>query len=193
MDLELRCRCGGVTGTARDLRRGNTNRIVCHCDDCRAFISSLDRDDLIDAHGGVDIVQLRPAQLALAIDDDTLRCLRLSDKGMWRWHTACCNTPIGNTMGPSMPFIGMSAGIFADAGALDAAVGPAVGVQGKLATTKSPTAHDTVPPLMMVKLMRFLLGGLVRRAHKPSPVYREDGNERVTPRVLSATERDALR
>ena len=29
---------------------------------------------------------------------DRLACMSLSDKGMLRWYTTCCNTPIGNTM-----------------------------------------------------------------------------------------------
>ena len=34
--------------------------------------------------------------------------LRLSPRGLFRWHTSCCNTPIGNTAtGPGMAFVGL--------------------------------------------------------------------------------------
>ena len=34
------------------------NRVVCYCDDCQAFLHYLKRADLLDAHGGTDIVQV---------------------------------------------------------------------------------------------------------------------------------------
>jgi hypothetical protein len=38
-----------------------------------------------------------PAHVKLGAGTDALRCLRLSDKGVLRWYTDCCRTPIGNT------------------------------------------------------------------------------------------------
>ena len=38
-----------------------------------------------------------PAHVKLGAGTDAMRCLRLSDKGVLRWYTDCCRTPIGNT------------------------------------------------------------------------------------------------
>ena len=45
--------------------------------------------------------------------------VRLTPKGLFRWHTTCCNTPVGNTLRPSVPFVGIVAQAF-DGGALRA-------------------------------------------------------------------------
>jgi hypothetical protein len=57
---ELRCRCGEVRGFVADASPRTVNRIVCYCDDCQAFAHRIGRADLLDAHGGSDIVQVRP-------------------------------------------------------------------------------------------------------------------------------------
>src|SRR5262249_25743113 len=62
-DVELRCRCGEVHGWLSGAAPDRVNRVVCYCDDCQAFLHQLDRSDLLDAHGGTDIVQVAPAAL----------------------------------------------------------------------------------------------------------------------------------
>ena len=37
---------------------------------------------------------------------ELIRCIKLSGK-VYRWHTECCRTPIGNTAGPRFPIIGL--------------------------------------------------------------------------------------
>ena len=43
----------------------------------------------------VDVARARARETRRGTD--AMRCLRLSDKGVLRWHTDCCRTPIGNT------------------------------------------------------------------------------------------------
>ena len=60
---EFRCRCGEVRGFVADASPRTVNRVVCYCDDCQAFAHRLGRADLLDAHGGSDVVQVAPASL----------------------------------------------------------------------------------------------------------------------------------
>ena len=59
----LGCRCGKVRGRVVDPAPGNVNRMVCYCDDCQTFLHYLKRADLLDEHGGTDVVQVAPARL----------------------------------------------------------------------------------------------------------------------------------
>src|SRR5262249_26834143 len=106
-DLPLRCRCGHMRGIASDVSPSSGFRFVCYCWDCQAFARFLDRPDVLDPAGGTDIVQLPPAWVKLTAGADALRALRLSDRGVLRWYSDCCRTPIANTAGPRFPIIGM--------------------------------------------------------------------------------------
>src|SRR5262249_61557940 len=61
---------------------------------------------MLDPAGGTDIFQMPPGCVKLTVGTDAVRCLRLSDKGVLRWYTDCCRTPIGNTAAsPRFPVI----------------------------------------------------------------------------------------
>ena len=62
---------------------------------------------MLDAAGGTDIFQMPTGRLKLTAGADALRCLRLSGKGILRWYADCCRTPIGNTVGPRVPVVGL--------------------------------------------------------------------------------------
>jgi hypothetical protein len=55
---ELRCRCEEVRGSVSNASPRTVNRVVRYCDDCQAFAHQLGRADLLDRHGGTDIVQV---------------------------------------------------------------------------------------------------------------------------------------
>jgi Family of unknown function (DUF6151) len=67
-EVQVRCRCGEVVGVVANVAPRKVNRVVCHCDDCQAFAHRLGRADLLDEHGGSDIIQIAPASLALVRD-----------------------------------------------------------------------------------------------------------------------------
>src|SRR5579863_699680 len=96
-EADLRCRCGEVRALVSGASRRTVNRVVCYCDDCQAFAHQLGRADLLDAQGGSDIVQVAPASLRFVQGAHRIVGLRLTPKGLLRWYTNCCNTPIGNT------------------------------------------------------------------------------------------------
>jgi hypothetical protein len=127
-DAELRCRCGEVQGHVADASPQTVNRVVCYCDDCQAYAHHLGRRELLDAQGGSDIVQVAPASLTFDRGAEQIVGLRLTPKGLYRWYARCCKTPLGNTLGPAVPFVGIVAQAFDGApGGADAIFGKPVG------------------------------------------------------------------
>src|SRR5215471_8304503 len=108
----LRCSCGRVRGVGTNVSPSTVNRIVCYCDDCQAYLHHLGRADLLDAHGGSDIVQVAPACLHYTRGSDLIVGVRLLPKGLYRWYASCCKTPLGNTASPAIPFVGILAQAF---------------------------------------------------------------------------------
>jgi hypothetical protein len=64
----------------------------------------------LDHQGGTDILQISPAQFRITQGGEHLGNLMLSPKGIYRWHTSCCQTPICNTTTKAaMPYVGLLA------------------------------------------------------------------------------------
>ena len=109
MKMTVQCQCSKLTGTLEDVSPQTVNRFVCYCNDCQAFAHFLDREaDVLDAHGGTEIMQMAPSHLKFTGGQDHIACMRLSDKGIYRWYSRCCNTPIANTGGFKLPFVGLT-------------------------------------------------------------------------------------
>ena len=107
MSHPIQCRCGCLKGSVANVKA--TNRVTCYCRDCQAFAHFLGKGgDILDSHGGTDIVQTLPKNISLDQGTEVLACMRLTEAGLLRWYTTCCNTPIGNTL-PShkLSFIGL--------------------------------------------------------------------------------------
>jgi hypothetical protein len=196
IELPLRCRCGAIRGVARDVAPGKVNHCFCYCDDCQAFAHYLGRaDDVLDAHGGTEITQMSPANLALTAGADHVAAIRLTAKGLVRWYASCCDTPIGNTMAASgVPFIGV---VHAFIDAPSAALGPIRG-RGFAQSAKGGRAavpKDGLPDLLMVaRVLGKLLYWRLRGDHKRSPLFdARTGRPLAEPRVLDESERQALR
>jgi hypothetical protein len=193
---ELRCRCGEVTGTVNNASAEAVNHIVCYCDDCQAFAHQLGRADLLDAKGGSDIVQLAPATLSFTKGKDRIAGMRLSPKGLYRWHTTCCNTPVGNTLGPAIPFVGIVTQAF-DTGAqrADQMFGaPAGAILGKYAIGEPPPGSTRLNLPLLLRAIGKVLGWRLRGRTWPHPFFRKGEPKPIYPvTVLSPEQREALR
>jgi len=192
-DLPLRCRCGHVHAHALDVSPSTTNYVVCYCHDCRAYLRWLGRNDLLDAGGGTQIVQMARGRVVFDQGLDAVQCMRLSDKGLFRWYASCCRTPVGNSI-PVVPFLGVSTGFFDP----DAAerwtreLPPLVRVQSRSAC--GPVRSDTAPAFpMFLRITRLLLGWAIRGLGGNTLFDAKTRKPRVEPRVLTRAERDALR
>jgi hypothetical protein len=192
--IELRCRCGEVRCTVTNLSPRTVNRIVCYCDDCQAFAHQLGRADLLNAKGGSDIVQFAPAALSFTQGQYRIVGLRLKPNGLYRWYASCCNTPVGNTLTPRIPFVGLLVPTF-DEPRLDDAVGaPSGAIFGKYAVG-GPPPGSTGPNLPFVfHAIGRVLGWWLGRRTWPHPFFsRETGAPLYAVTVLSREQREALR
>jgi hypothetical protein len=188
MQQSLRCKCGTVRGTVA-LEAGHGMRVVCYCADCRAFAHAIARSDVLDANGGSEIYWTTPSRMQLTAGVDQVRCLRLSEKGLFRWYAHCCNTPIANTLGnPGLPFLSI---LTAFVDTLDPSVlGPRRYVQTGSALGTLPP--EVKPSKIIVQAIINLIGARLRGEHKPNALF-AGGKPIAVPRVLPSIEREALR
>jgi hypothetical protein len=191
-DVPVRCKCGALRGVARAVSPKTANRSLCYCHDCRAFAHWLGREDLVDARGAVEIVQVARARLEISDGLERVRCLRLSDKGMHRWYADCCKTPLGNTI-PRIPFIGVARATLeiplerSDemlGAILVAHVGSAVG---------GARRGEGMSVRSALHITRLLASWTLRGLGHPTPLFSRENRPTVTPQILTAAEREALR
>ena len=197
-DVPLRCACGSLRGTALGLSAAAGIRVVCYCRDCQAFVRFLGRGDVTDEWGGTDIFQTAPSRVRLTSGAKALSCVRLSSKGMHRWYCGDCKTPIGNTLGPRLPFVGVVHS-FIDYGAAglapDAVIGKPVayGFPEAAIGGPPPHTHDNPKLRFLARISASLGKWWLTGAGKPSPFFDEGtGAPRTNVRVLSLEERAAL-
>lgn len=187
----LRCRCGALRGHVE--LNDRSNRMVCYCQDCQAFARFLGpADQVLDAQGGSDIVQLAPHRIKITQGAAHLAVMRLSSKGMLRWYAACCRTPVGNTMtSRNMPFTGLLAQCLETA-PLEAAFGP---VQGSVNTASAigepkPRAFGMAGSLL--RILGMVAGSRLSGRYKNTPFFTASGAPVAEPTVLSVEERARL-
>ncbi|WP_425038385.1 DUF6151 family protein [Primorskyibacter sp. S187A] len=103
MTLKLSCPCGRTHWIVSAPRSGT--RLTCYCADCQTAARHVEAD-VLDEGGGSDILQVAAHQLS--VEGAPLALMRLSPKGLFRWHTSCCNTPVANSLPfPHLSFAGV--------------------------------------------------------------------------------------
>jgi hypothetical protein len=190
MNHPLQCRCGTLKGYVSDPDRAN--HCMCYCRSCKAFAHFLGRaDDILDAQGGSEIIQTIPAHVTFTQGLEVIACMRLTEKGLMRWYTTCCNTPIGNTHANfRLSFVGLVHNVLEGSGSLDEAFGPI----RMWANTKG--AKGQVPAKSFAGMMHIM--GMLARArldgsYKHTAFFSADtGIPIVTPKVLGSAEYQAL-
>jgi len=197
-DVSLACECGKLRGTAFDVSPSAGTRVLCYCDDCQAFAHFLGRSGVLDERGGTDLFQMAPSKVRFTSGTETLGCVRLSEKGMHRWYCTECKTPLGNTAGAGLPFVGMIHSFMRhEPGerSRDEVLGrPLAHVNTKFATPGEPIPSPPLGTLRAVaRTLRLLAGWWLTRSGSPSPFFDAATKApRAVPRVLSTDERRAL-
>lgn len=107
MNHTLQCQCGALRGHISHTELAL--RGVCYCKDCRAYSYHLKTESLThDVLGGAEFVATQSKYLSFTEGTQYLACLSLTEKGLLRWYTKCCNTPIGNTTRNwKFPYVGL--------------------------------------------------------------------------------------
>ena len=174
--VNLSCACGAVKGKLKVVE-GSFFHVQCLCCDCQRFAAYLNNEDsIVDEHGGTELVQTYPAYLDITEGQENIGCVQLREKGLFRWHTTCCNRPLANTMNSSrVPFVGVFVKLmhFSDEHTKRATLGPVtMKAFGKYAKGEMPKdAHSKFPISYMLKIIGFMLKGMLGRKQSPSPFF----------------------
>ena len=194
-DIPVRCDCGAVRGTLRGVSASTVQAVICHCDDCRSFMRHIGRaDDLLTDHGGVFVVQSTPKRLELEAGLDQVECVRQSPRGLLRFVTTCCRTPLANMVDkPGLPFVGVIRHTLPTD--TETHTGPPVGIHGRLALGDRTTlaCHDKAPAALLMRTAYRLALRKLQGEARPSPFHGADGALKVPVRVLTREEREAAR
>lgn len=195
-DVPLSCACGKLHGTVLEVAPQSGCRVVCYCDDCQAFARFLGRPDIMDPWGGTDVFQVAPRCVHIQDPSRVLACVRLSEKGMYRWYCGECRTPVGNTVGPRVPFVGLIHCFMDHASSgrpRDAVLGEPYYSQGKFAAPDLPETRKGVPWGAIRKSGYLISKWWFRGAGAPSPFFEgKERTPRAVPRILTKQERSAL-
>jgi len=145
----------------------------------------LGRDkDVLDDHGGTDIFQTSPSSVEITEGKDQIRCLRLSEKGTNRWYADCCKTPLGNTLGTGVPFIGLVNSFWSEKDHWNEMIGPPNAiVQTKCARNLPENALAPVgfPLNVTAKVIFKILGWKLTGKANPHPFFDQDGSPIAPP------------
>jgi hypothetical protein len=173
------------------------HRVICYCRDCQAFAHHLGRpEEILDENGGSDVVQTIPANLSFTAGVEQLACLRLSERGLLRWYAACCNTPIGNTVGNmQVSFIGLlHSCLDQDGASLDTAFGP-VRMWNSTQNAWRPVNPSKIAWIAgVLRFIKMVASARFDGSFKRTPLFSSaTGAPIVVPEVLSVSERERLR
>lgn len=192
MSHPLQCRCGQLRG--RVALSAPAVRTICYCPDCRTFARFLPQADaILDASGGTELVATEPSAVVFEHGLDALACMSLSERGLLRWFSTCCRTPIGNTpRDRRMHYVGLVHSCLATK-PLEPSFGP---VRLRVNTN---SATGPVPPnrvggwLSLFTLLRSLGLSRITGRYRQNPFFpRDDGEPLTRPHVVSRAQRRAL-
>ncbi|MEO8040416.1 MAG: DUF6151 family protein [Betaproteobacteria bacterium] len=190
MNVPLRCGCGAIQGYVEALPSGG--RAVCYCRDGQAFARFLGRhDDILDSHGGTDIIASLPRSVHFTSGADKMACMSLSPRGLLRWYASCCRTPIGNTpRDRKLSYLGLVRNCLPET---DAAFGPVKielntgSARGKVEPTPLATFFG------IVKIMKNVFGARLSGKYRENPFFESDSGAPIkAPQILTLAERKAL-
>ncbi len=195
----LRCRCGSFRAVLRPPRG---TRSVCYCKDCQAFAHYLGLPEgMLDEAGGTAIVAVRPRHVVVVAGAEQLVCMSLSGRGMLRWYTACCHTPIGNTpRSMSQHHVGLvHTCLEGGSTELAASFGPVKLCLNRQSAIAAPGRAPIAPlpaSVQVAALLRFvaaLLWARLSGRYKFNPFFdARTGAPVAKPRVLTTEEHDSL-
>lgn len=192
--MEIQCDCGKFRAELTQFPKNTPGRLICYCDDCQAFAHYLKRPDLLDENGGSEIIPAYPADIKIIAGKELVKCVRLHSKGLYRFFTSCCFTPIANT-DPIRPWAGILRRMYVnkDPTKLDRELGAVKSsIMGKHAKGTPPEGTpQTFDFKGMVTVLPFIIKGKIFGKAKPSPFF-DKGESIVEPKVLTSDERSNI-
>lgn len=180
--MRIQCDCGAFQAELTHFPAHSPGRLMCYCADCQRFLERLGREDLLDPHGGTEIVPAYPSEIRILRGKDLLVCNQLAPEGLLRWSTGCCNSPVGNTRA-GFPWFGIlhSAYRAADPECLGR-LGPVRSrIYGRDAKGEPPfPISGRLGVKDMLSVLPFVIRGFIGGKQRHSPFFEPDN---VTPIV----------
>lgn len=190
MDVDLQCRCGKIKGQIKQVSPSAVKQLVCYCEDCRKFALHLQSEGgSINQFGGSELYLAAPAKVEIIEGKQQLACLRLTRKGIYRWYSQCCNTPIANTVGIKLPLVTVYQDFVAaeQTSALQSQVEDLGAVNEDEALKPLPKALlGASPGITKFKLIVKLLSWKLTGKGKPNPFFENSGRAKVKPLILKS-------
>jgi len=174
--VKLACLCGQVTGRVKVIPKSFFH-VHCLCCDCQNFASHLNNEEnILNKYGASELFQTYPDLMEITEGQSKISAVQLKHKGLYRWHTTCCNMPLANTMSSSkIPFVGVSVKFmkFANEDEKMEILGPVtMKAFGKHSIGEMPKdAHAKFPISFMPKILGFMLKGMLMKKNNPSPFF----------------------
>ena len=191
LSLPLRCACGLLEGHVAATHRAG--RAICYGHDCQAFARFLGAPETtLDARGGADIMATAPRFVQFTVGTEKLRCMSLGPRGLLRWYSGCCRTPIGNIpRSPKLSCVGLVHRCLAGTpAAKDIAFGPA----RLVLNPQSASGQVALMLLAMLKILRNVGGSRLSGSFRQNPFFKAGTDEPIVPpQMLVAAQRRALR
>jgi len=186
-DLKLKCSYGKVQGNIDNMNFSSGTRIVCCCGDCQSFATYLDQENsVLDQFGGTNIFQMPISKLKITEGKEQIASVRLSSMGLYRWYTKCCNTPIGNTMGAGVPFIGLIHNFMNNASTRDENLGINRGhIHVKFARKAVSANQQGSPFRIILRTLSKIIVWKIKGLNKPFVFFNDDGSPISEPNILS--------
>lgn len=179
VSIPLSCRCGMVSGQLLHIDPNDDTHVVCHCRSCRRAMELAGLS--VEASGGVRLYQTTPDKIAITTGAEHLVPKQFTEKGgIFRWHAACCNTPMFNTMkSPTFFFAGVLTCNLADT----APLGPVL-VEGFIAGEDGKQRHKNLSTMMWRFLKRAARARLSGH-HRENWFFGPDGKPVAKPEFLN--------
>lgn len=185
--MRISCDCGAFQAELTHFPAHSPGRLMCYCNDCQRYLEKLGRPELLDAYGGTEIIPVYPSEMRIIQGQEQLVCNQFSPKGLFRWSTRCCNSPVGNIR-PKFPWFGIlhSAYRAVDPGCLER-LGPVRSrVFGRYASGEPPfPISNGLGFRDLLTVLPFLLRGKLGGKARNSPFLASDQiSPIVPPRLL---------
>lgn len=195
MPHPLSCNCGAVQGFVTHPEK-RLNRSICYCRDCQSYAYFLNKaEQMLDSHGGTDVVAVLPSALSITQGRDKLVCMSLSDRGLLRWYARCCTTAIANT--PRSVKLAVVNLVHSCLGRAPNALERSYGRVDMRLNARSAQGH--VPPMRehkvssLARTIKALIVARLDGTYRYTPFFDVDSGAPVSvPEVLSQIEREQL-
>ncbi len=194
--MKIGCKCGKVSAEIRGASSLTVNRARCYCRDCQASAEYFGAEDILDEHGGTQVVQTVPSRIEVKNGWGQVGCLRLSERGLMRWYAKCCGAPLANTVAdPKVSFVGFLQTAIREPEnvlELEKLIGPCR-FRVNTEAARGAKIERFGYRRSLIKIMTGVLVGKLTGAYKKDPFFdSETGKPIVSPKVLSEQETDSL-